>query len=408
MNKIPFCLPLIDNDVIQEVNDVLTGTGWLTTGPKVKSLEEEIIKYCEVPAALCVNSWVSGAMLILRWFGVEAGDEVIIPAYTYSATALSIMNIGAKPIMVDVGNDFNIDVKKIKMAITKKTKAIIPVDIGGYPCDYDAIKTVLEHSSVKSKFTAKTDVQKQLGRVLILADAAHSIGATYKGVKSGNNADITIFSLHSVKNITSGEGGAICINLPLPFDNHDVYTFLKISSLNGQTKTAFEKNILGSWRYDIVVQGMKVNMPDICAAIALAQIRKYEKELLPERLGIFERYNNAFKKYEWAILPPHKTKDRSTSGHLYLLRIAGISEAIRDKIIERIFKEGVSVNVHYIPMPMLTLFKNKGYDIKKYPKTYENYACEISLPIYNGLSEEKITYIIKSVITAVEETIKTL
>lgn len=404
--KIPFALPLIDQDVINEVNDVLTNTGWLTTGPKVKALEEEIVKYCEVPAALCVNSWVSGAMLILRWFGVEPGDEVIIPAYTYSATALCVMNIGAKPIMVDVGNDFNLDPKKIKKAITKRTKAIIPVDLGGYPCDYDAIKAVLEDPSVKSKFIAKIDIQHKLGRILILSDAAHSIGATYKGLKSGNNADTTIFSLHSVKNITSGEGGAICLNLPTPFDNQEEYKFLKFFSLNGQTKTAFEKNQSGSWRYDIVAQGMKVNMPDICAAIALAQIRKYKKELLPERLKIFESYNKAFCKCKWAILPPYKTKDRTSSGHLYLLRIKDISEAIRDEIMERIFKTGVAVNVHYIPMPMLTLFKIKGYDIKKYPNTYKNYACEISLPIYNGLDENKVNYIINAVISSVEEILK--
>jgi dTDP-4-amino-4,6-dideoxygalactose transaminase len=404
--KIPFALPLIDNDVIKEVNDVLTSTGWLTTGPKVKALEEEMVKYCEVPAALCVNSWVSGAMLMLKWFGVEPGDEVIIPAYTYSATALCIMNIGAKPIMVDVGTDFNMDPRKIKKAITKKTKAIIPVDLGGYPCDYDAIKAILEDPSVKSKFVAKSDIQKKLGRILILSDAAHSIGATYKGFKSGNHTDVTIFSLHSVKNITSGEGGVICLNLPTPFDNQEEYKFLKFFSLNGQTKTAFEKNQSGSWRYDVVAQGMKVNMPDICAAIALAQIRKYENELLPERHRIFESYNKAFRKCTWAVLPPFKTKDKLSSGHLYLLRIKGINEANRDEIMEHIFKTGVAVNVHYIPMPMLTLFKGKGYDIKKYPVTYKNYACEISLPIYNGLNEEKVNYIINSVITSVEEVLR--
>lgn len=399
---IPFCLPLIDQDVIAEVNDCLTNTGWLTTGPKVRLLEAEISKLTHTPV-LCVNSWTSGAMLMLRWFGVGAGDEVIIPAYTYSATALCAMNLGAKVIMVDAGMDFNIAAENIRAAITPKTKAILPVDIGGWPCDYDEIRAVLELPEVKAQFQPATPRQAQLGRMLILSDAAHSIGATYKNQPNGQQADATIFSLHSVKNVTTGEGGAICLNLPQPFDNEAEYLFLRAFALNGQTKSAFEKNQPGAWRYDIIDQGLKVNMPDICAAIGLAQIRKYESELLPARKRIFEQYNAGFAAKDWAILPPFQSEIKQSSGHLYLLRIANADESQRDAIIEAIAEKGVGVNVHYIPMAMLTLFKSLGYRIEDYPNTYALYANEITLPIYNGLSEAQVDYVIQVVCESVEK-----
>ena len=398
--KLPFALPLIDQDVIDEMMDTLTNTGWLTSGPKVKALEEAVRDYTSAPAALCVNSWTSGAMLMLRWFGVEPGDEVIIPAYTYSATALCAMNIGAIPVMVDVGEDFNIAVENIREAITPKTKAIIPVDIGGWPCDYDEIITLLNEEEVKKQFVAANERQEKLGRILVLADAAHSFGATYKGRQSGVLCDAGVFSFHSVKNITTGEGGAICLNLPEPFDNQEEWKFLKYFSLNGQTKSAFEKNQLGGWRYDIVAQGLKVNMPDVCAAIGLAQIRKYNSVLLPERKKIFEWYNNAFAEHEWVILPPFKNALKASSCHLYQLRIKGITEELRDKMIQLISASGISVNVHYIPMAMLTLFKSKGYKMEDYPNTYKNYEGEISLPIYNNLTQEHISAVVQSVVNA--------
>lgn len=397
--QIPFCLPLIDQDVIAEVNDCLTNTGWLTTGPKVRELESEIQKITNTPV-LCVNSWTSGAMLMLRWYGIEAGDEVIIPAYTYSATALCAMNIGAKVIMVDVREDFNIDVNKIKAAITARTKAILPVDIGGWMCDYDAILELVNESDIISLFNPANEQQEKLGRILVLSDAAHSIGAVYKGKPNGQQADATVFSLHSVKNVTTGEGGAIALNLPAPFDNQAEYQFLKAFALNGQTKSAFEKNQPGAWRYDIIDQGLKINMPDICAAIGLAQIRKYHSELLPDRKRIFEQYNNAFSQYDWAQLPPYYNEYKVSSCHLYMLRIQGITESQRDELILEIAKQEVGVNVHYIPMAMLTLFKNKGYDIKDYPITYHNYAREITLPVYNGLTEAQVEYVIQSVVNA--------
>ncbi len=399
MQSIPFCLPLIDQDVIAEVNDCLTNTGWLTTGPKVRQLEAEISEITSTPV-LCVNSWTSGAMLLLRWYGIGAGDEVIIPAYTYSATALCAMNIGAKVIMVDVGEDFNIDVHKIKAAITVRTKAILPVDIGGWMCDYDAILHLVNESGTKSLFNPANERQEKLGRMLVLSDAAHSIGAVYKDKPNGQQADATVFSLHSVKNVTTGEGGAIALNLPKPFDNQAEYQFLKAFALNGQTKSAFEKNQPGAWRYDIIDQGLKINMPDICAAIGLAQIRKYQSELLPDRKRIFEQYNHAFSQYEWAQLPPYYNEDKVSSCHLYMLRIRNITEQQRDEMIQFISEQGVGVNVHYIPMAMLTLFKNNGYDIKDYPTTYDNYAKEITLPVYNGLREEQVDYVIRSVVKA--------
>ncbi|GGK96022.1 aminotransferase [Salinibacterium xinjiangense] len=398
---IPFSLPLIDDDVIAEVNDALTGTGWLTTGPKVRQLEAEISAITGTPV-LCVNSWTSGAMLMLHWFGVGPGDEVIIPAYTYSATALCAMNLGATVVMVDVDDDFTISAANIRAAITPRTKAVIPVDMAGWPADYDAIKAVLAESAVVAQFTASTERQARLGRILLISDAAHSIGSTYKGQPNGRQADAAIFSLHSVKNITTGEGGAICINLPAPFDNDAEYLFLRAFALNGQTKSAFEKNQPGAWRYDIIDQGMKVNMPDIGAAIGLAQIRKYQSTLLPDRKRIFARYQDGFAGRDWAILPVSKNGERESSCHLYMLRIAGVDETARDAIIQAIADHGVGVNVHYIPMAMLTLFRNRGFDIADYPKTYGLYSNEITLPLYNGLTDEQVDEVIRVVIESVE------
>jgi len=400
---VPFSLPLIDEDVIAEVNDALTNTGWLTTGPKVRALEQEISKITGTPV-LCVNSWSSGAMLMLHWFGVGPGDEVVIPAYTYSATALCAMNLGATVIMVDVDDDFTISPEKLRAAITPRTKAVIPVDMAGWPADYDAISAVLEAEDVRALFTPSNPRQQKLGRILVVADAAHSIGATYKGSPVGQQADAAVFSLHSVKNITTGEGGAICLNLPAPFDNDEEYTFLKALALNGQTKSAYEKNVPGAWRYDIIDQGMKVNLPDIGAAIGLAQIRKYRSQLLPGRRRIFARYQDAFARYDWAIRPVDKSDERESSCHLYMLRIAGADESRRDAIITAISERGVGVNVHYIPMPMLTLFKNRGFDIGDYPNTYALYANEITLPLYNTLTDAEIDEVIGAIVSAVEST----
>lgn len=406
MANIPYSLPLIDADVVHEVNHALTVTGWLTSGPKVKELEKELETLTTAEKVICVNSWVSGAMLMLRWFGVGPGDEVIIPAYTYSATALAIMNIGAKPVMVDVAGDFNINVSLIKSAISSNTKAIIPVDLGGWPCDYEQILAIVNDPEIKALFSPATERQKKLQRILVLTDAAHSIGAEYKGKQAAVATDIAIFSFHSVKNITTGEGGAICLHLPAPFNNEEEYKFLKFFALNGQTKSAFEKNQIGSWRYDIVDQGLKINMPDICAAIGLAQVRKYQSQLLPERKKLFDYYSEKLGAFEWCELPPQDTAEKRSSYHLYMLRIRNITEQQRDEIIEKIGQEGIATNVHYIPMAMLTLFKNRGYNIADYPVTYNQYAREISLPLYNNLSLEQLDLVIHAVVRSYEAVIK--
>lgn len=406
--KIPFCLPLIDDDVVNEVHDTLTNTGWLTTGPKARALEQEVAKYTDIERILCVNSWTSGAMLVLKWYGIGVGDEVIIPSYTYSATALCAINLGAKVVMVDVNDDFNINVENIKNAITSNTKAVMPVDIGGLPCDYEGIMALVNSDEVRELFTPKTTRQEALGRPIVLSDAAHSIGAEYKGKLTGNWIDFTIFSLHSVKNITAGEGGAICINIPECFDADAEYKFLRAFALNGQTKSAFEKNTVGGWRYDIIDEGLKINMPDVCAAIALAQIRKYPTQMLPERIRIFEYYLEKLSQFDWAILPPYKDENRLSSCHLFLLRIKDISEEERDKMINYISSKNVGVNVHYIPMAMLTLFKNKGYNIKDYPNTYRLYENLITLPLYNGLTTKQLDYVIQIVAESYEHINKTV
>ena len=398
--KVQYSKPLIDEDVVNEVNDIFTNTGWLTSGPKVKELESELCKLTTAPAVACVNSWVSGAMLILRWFGVGPGDEVIIPSYTYSATALAVMNIGAVPVMVDVREDFNIDVSKIEEKITAKTKVIIPVDLGGWPCDYNEIMHLVKLPSVVQQFIPASERQQRLGRILVLTDAAHSIGAIYSGRPAAVATDFAVFSFHSVKNITTGEGGAICINLPVPFNNEDEFKFIKFFGLNGQTKSAYEKNQPGSWRYDIIDQGMKVNMPDICAAVGLSQVRRYVDDLLPERKKLYEQYNQLLGQYEWAILPPFDTAEKTSSYHLYMLRIKGFTEAQRDNMISLIAEKEVAVNVHYIPMPMLTLFKNCGYKMEDYPVTYQNYSNEITLPLYNRLSTQEVSFVVSAVVNA--------
>jgi len=400
--KIKFSLPLLDRDVIREVHYTLTDVGWLCAGPQTKALEQEIAKLTGSEATLCVSSWTSGAMLVLRWLGVGPGDEVIVPAYTYCATALAVMNIGAKPIMVDVKEDFTIDPEKLQKAITCRTKAIIPVDLGGLPCDYETIFQIVKDDRAKDQFSPNGEIQTKLGRALVLADAAHSIGARYRDVQVGRVADATVFSFHSAKNITTGEGGAVCLSLPEPFSNTDEGCFLRTLSLNGQTISAMDKNQPGTWRYDIVAQGYKANMSDLCAAVGLAQIRRYERELLPERKRICEFYSNRFSQYEWAVLPPSVDDDRVSACHLYLLRIKNISEEQRDKMIQLISKKGVGVNVHYIPMPMLTLFKSDGYRIEDYPASYRLYHNEITLPVYNGLSEEQLAHVTATVIKAYE------
>lgn len=403
--SIPFSPPYVDDDVIHEVVDSLT-SGWITTGPKVALLEQEVAKIAQVERVVCVNSWTSGAILVLKWFGVKEGDEVIVPAYTYSATALAVLHCGATPVMVDIVDDFTINVESIEKAITSKTKVIMPVDIAGWPCDYDLINEIVTKPTIIELFKAESVKQKQLNRILVVSDAAHSIGATYGGIPVGKLTDITVLSFHAVKNITTAEGGAICLNLNQSFNNKEEYKLMKLYTLNGQNKGAFEKSQAGGWKYDILFAGLKVNMPDLCAAVGLAQIRKYKDFLLIERERVARRYEAFFNRHHIFQLPPLENNDRKSCFHLFALRITTCTEMQRDLIIDLIAKKGVSVNVHFIPMPMLTLFKDLGYKIEDYPVAYDNYSREISLPIYPQLTNDQVDYICEAVLTSTNEILK--
>jgi dTDP-4-amino-4,6-dideoxygalactose transaminase len=398
---IPFSPPHIDQKIIDEVSKALQ-SGWITTGPRTKLFEKQLTNYCGNKATLCLNSATAGLEIILRWFGVKEGDEVILPAYTYSATANVIIHCGATPVFVDVNaSDFNIAIEQIENAITSKTKVIMPVDFGGYPCDYELINALA--LKYKNTFIAETTEQKMLGRILILSDSAHSIGASYNDKKTGALTDISVFSFHAVKNLSTAEGGAIMLNLPEPFNNESVYQELCIKTLHGQNKDALAKTQKGNWRYDIVEAGYKCNMTDIAAAIGLIELARYDEDTLKKRKHIFELYDIAFSKYDWAQLPIHQSNEKISCYHLYALRIIGITEEKRDAIIKEIFDKDVAVNVHFIPVPMMSYYKGLGYDIKNYPVTFDNYSREISLPVYYDLTAEQVKTIIDAVVASVEK-----
>lgn len=395
---IPFSPPRIDEKIIAEVTEALR-SGWITTGPRTKKLEQKVAEYANVPKVVCLNSASAGLELVLRWFGVTEGDEVIVPAYTYCATANVVVHCGATPVMVDVNTDFNINVENIRKAITPKTKVIIPVDIAGFPCDYDEINALVQDVNFKKMFQPGTDEQKMLGRILVLSDAAHSVGAEYKGQRTGSLCDITVFSFHAVKNLTTAEGGAICLNLPEPFNHDEIYKTLCIKSLHGQNKDALAKTQLGNWRYDVTEAGFKCNMTDILAAIGLVEIERYNEDMLLKRKAIFDAYSEAFSKYDCFEIPVYETPEKTSSYHVYPLRIKGITEEQRDQLMQKIFEQEVTVNVHFIPLPMLTVYKNKGYKIADYPVTYDNYSREISLPVYYDLTDEQLAKVIESVVS---------
>lgn len=398
---IPFSPPRIDDKIIAEVTAALK-SGWITTGPRTKEFEKRITAYCGNKATLCLNSATAGLEIMLRWFGVKEGDEVILPAYTYSATANVIMHCGAKPVFVDVNpDDFNINIEQIKKAITKNTKVIMPVDFAGFPCDFDEINALVkEYSSV---FQPANDIQKQLGRILVLSDAAHSFGASYKGRKCGALTDVSVFSFHAVKNLTTAEGGAVALNLPEPFNNEEVYKYLCVKTLHGQNKDALAKTQKGNWKYDIVEAGYKCNMTDLSAAIGLIELERYDYDTLKRRKQIFDLYTQAFSKYDKIQLPVYETKDKLGCYHLYPLRIKGITEEQRDKIMQLIFDQDVSVNVHFIPVPAMSFYKNLGYSVKDYPVTYDNFSREISLPVYYDLNDEQVQIVIHAVLKAIQQ-----
>ena len=398
--KIPFSPPYIDQFVIDQVISTLKNK-WITTGPKVEILEKKISESYGFDFCVGVNSWTSGAILLLKWLGIKENDEVIIPAYTYAATALAIIHAGGKPVIVDVDNDFNIDINEVKKNINNKTKAIMGVDIAGYQAKHGAIIEMLKTEDYMSKFIPNNNIQSKIGRPLVIADSAHSLGGKFKPI-----ADFHIFSFHAVKNFTTAEGGMIASNLKNTFELNDLKKKIKRLTLNGQTKDAFTKSKDGSWKYDIVEAGLKCNLPDINAAIALGQLKSKEK-IIKKRKEIFKSYQSFFSKFVWSELPPFEEEINyiESSCHIYMLRIIGINEKKRDLIINKLFERGINVNVHYIPLPLLTYFRNLGYNIKNTPNSYDIYSREISLPIYPSLKEKEVLYICENVRSIVEELI---
>ena len=406
MALIPFSPPRVDDETIAEVTAALK-SGWITTGPRTKQFEKELSAYNGNEYTLCLNSATAGLEIMLRWFGVKEGDEVILPAYTYAATANVVVHCGARPVLVDVNaEDFNINVANVKAAITSRTKVIMPVDFGGLPCDYKELMELVNAPDVKSKFVAATDIQKQLGRIMVLSDAAHSLGATYYGKRTGVWADASVFSFHAVKNLTTAEGGAIALMLPRPFSNEEVYKFLCIYTLHGQNKDALAKMQKGNWKYDIIEAGFKCNMTDLVAAIGLVELRRYNDDTLIVRKQVCDYYYDALSVFDWAQLPILRDEHRESSYHLFPLRIKGVSEEQRDAIIQAIFDEDVSVNVHFIPLPQLSFYKKQGFNIDDYPVTYSNFANEISLPIFYDLTTEQKQRVVAAVVKAVHKVIQ--
>ncbi|HOZ87394.1 MAG TPA: DegT/DnrJ/EryC1/StrS family aminotransferase [Bacteroidia bacterium] len=399
---IPFSPPRIDDKICDEVMATLK-SGWITTGPRTKLFEKKITEYCGNKNTICLNSATAGLELMLRWFGVGPGDEVILPAYTYSATANVIIHCGATPVFVDVNaSDFNISVNAVEKAITGKTKVIMPVDFGGMPCDYNELNALAVRSG--SLFTPANPIQKKLGRILILSDSAHSFGAEYKGAKAGALTDVSVFSFHAVKNLTTAEGGAVALNLPAPFNNEEIYNALCVTSLHGQNKDALAKTQRGNWKYDIVEAGYKCNMTDISAAIGLVELARYDNDTLPKRKHIADTYNKLLGNDKRLELPVFETNEKRSCFHLYPLRIRNITEPQRDAVMQEIFNADVSVNVHFIPVPGMSFYKNMGYNLADYKVTYDNFSREISLPVFYDLTDEQILTVVTAVIAALDKT----
>ncbi|WP_278553891.1 DegT/DnrJ/EryC1/StrS family aminotransferase [Parvimonas micra] len=390
--RIEFSPPDISQLEIDEVVDTLK-SGWITTGPKTKRLEQELSVFTNTDKTVCLNSATAAMELTLRLLGVGAGDEVITCAYTYTASASVIHHVGAKIVLVDCNKeDKFMDLDALENAITEKTKVIIPVDLAGKPCKYDEILEIVERK--KSLFKPNNKLQEKIGRVIVMADAAHSLGAVYKGKPSGSIADFTCFSFHAVKNFTVAEGGSVTWNRNLGLNDDEVYKEFQLLSLHGQSKDALSKTKLGSWEYDIVAPNYKCNLTDIASGIGLAQLKRYPS-LLKRRFEIVERYNKGF---EGTRIKPfiHFEEDRKSCCHLYIVNIEGASEEDRNEIIVKMAERGIATNVHYKPLPMHTAYKNLGFDIKDYPNAFDNYKSEITLPLHTLLTDEQVDYIIEN------------
>lgn len=387
--NIPFSPPDISELEVQEVAQALR-SGWITTGPRTKQLEKNIAAYTGADGCVCLNSQTACAEMALRVLGVGPGDEVIVPAYTYTASASVICHVGAKAVLIDSQeNSLQMDYDAVAAAINENTKAIIPVDLAGIPCDYDRIFQIVEEK--KHLFRPATDVQKALGRVAVMADTAHAFGAKLGDTMLGAVADFSSFSFHAVKNLTTAEGGALTWRTIDGIDNADIYKKLQLLSLHGQSKDALAKTQLGAWEYDVIDTWYKCNMTDVTAAIGLKQLERYP--------GMLERRKEMIGKYDAALKPlgvkvlEHYTDAYQSSGHLYLTRIPGITPEQRNEIIIKMAEAGIACNVHYKPLPMHTAYKNLGYDIKDFPNAYAHFANEITLPLHTNLTDEQVQYV---------------
>ena len=390
--NIKFSPPDISEEDISAVTEVLR-SGWITTGPKTKLFEKEIASFCGADKAVALNSATACLEMTLRLLGIGPGDEVITSAYTYSASCSVICHVGATPVLVDTAKDsFEMDYEKLESAITPKTKAIIPVDLGGVMCNYKKIFEVVENK--KSIFKPSNDIQKKIGRVVVLADGAHSFGAEQNGKKSGSVADFTCFSFHAVKNLTTAEGGAVAWNTITGLDNEEIYKSYMLLSLHGQNKDALAKTKLGAWEYDIIWPAYKCNMTDIMAALGLSQLKRYPK-MLGRRYEIVRMYNEGLKNENVQVLP-HLTENSKSSCHLYITRLLGKSLEFRNEFITKMAEKGIATNVHYKSLPMFTAYKKIGFDVKDYPNAYEMYKNEVTLPLHTLLTNGEVRYIIKT------------
>ena len=399
MKKGPFSHPDITESEVNLVSEALR-SGWITTGPKTKEFERLIAMCCQTEQAVCLNSATACMELILRVLDVGPGDEVITSAYTYTATASVTCHVGAKVVMVDTAPDsFEMDYDKLADAITEKTKVVLPVDLAGVVCDYDKIFAAVE--SKKHLFSPANDIQKAYGRVIVLADAAHAFGAKWHGKMCGEIADFTSFSFHAVKNLTTAEGGALTWRNHDGVDNESLYKQFQLLSLHGQNKDALAKTRLGAWEYDIVAPYYKCNMTDVMAGIGLAQLKRYP-EMLYRRRQIIERYNEGLKGRNVQVLD-HFGDDHSSSGHLYLVRLLGEDVEYRNAVIERMAERGIACNVHYKPLPMMTAYKNLGFDIVDYPNAYNQYHNEITLPLHTSLTNEDVEYVISNFVDIITQ-----
>lgn len=398
MMNIPFSPPDITELEIEEVVDTLK-SGWITTGPKTKKFEKQISEYCHTSKAVCLNSATACSEMALRVLGIGPGDEVITTAYTYTASASVICHVGATVVLVDTQKDsYEMDYEALEEKITEKTKAIIPVDLGGVICDYDRIFEIVNRK--KDLFEPKTELQKKIGRIAVVADGAHAIGAVQNGKRCGEIADFTSFSFHAVKNLTTAEGGAVTWRDIEGVDNEELYKQFMLLSLHGQSKDALAKTQLGAWEYDVVAPYYKCNMTDIMAALGLAQMKRYP-DILARRKEIIEKYNEGLKNLPVSVLE-HFGNDFASSGHLYLVRVHDKTREECNKIIEKMAEYGIATNVHYKPLPLLSAYKNQGFDIKDYPNAYAMFENEITLPLHTKLTDEEIDYIIDSFVKCVE------